>query len=219
MTNIAPMYSQMPAMSAMPYGMPTGAAPMAMAPSYVTPSMGVPGMVPGATMSSPMPAMGMGQPGMAAPQAVLGAVAGNPPSTIGAVIKNALVFGALGAGLGAVVTIPSFIPGGPLIGALVGGLAGAAFGAFRGLKAARRAQEEFRIMSQNMAQPVSTVPTHVANVNKPKKARKARKGGKKKLGKAGKKHAPARAAAEHDAPKAKRSTRTAARRQSEINDI
>jgi hypothetical protein len=178
------------------------------------PGMTVPGMsamvTPSMAMGSPMgiAPMGMNSAVMAgangfygampqsaaASQALLGATVGNPPSTIGSVLKNALVFGALGAGIGAAASF--ILPGGPFIGAIVGGLAGAALGVIRGFRSAKRAQEEFRIMTQNMqAQaPAPEVPVHVANVNKPKKTKKP-----KRTGKVGKK--PADAAHKTDAHK------------------
>lgn len=158
--------------AAQPGMMPAGAMPMQ--PQGVMPTMGMTGPV------LVTPQMAMGQPGMpiqpmhpAGAHAVLGAEGVKPPSTIGSAIKGALVFGTLGAAIGAGATFLPFIPGGPLVGAAVGGVAGALYGAFRGVRSAKRAQEEQMMMGStpNPNALGQQVPVHTANTNAPAKAK------------------------------------------------
>lgn len=132
-------------------------------PVMVTPQMSMSGQQRGTLPMAPS------APGA---QAMLGAEATKPPSPIGAAMKGALVFGGIGAALGAAASI--VLPGGLLVGAALGGVAGALFGAFRGFRNAQRAQEEHQMMMQGApgmpADPNALgpqVPVHVANANGP----------------------------------------------------
>jgi hypothetical protein len=193
MMNIAGPTASLPMAAGTPFAAMPGATMQPGMSAMVTPSMamGAPagysqvGVAPMGAMN-PYGPMGMLPQNAAASQALLGATVGNPPSTIGSILKNALVFGALGAGAGAGIGMIPFLPGGPLTGALVGGVAGALFGAFKGFRSAKRAQEEFRIMTQNMQAQTTApeVPVHVANVGpkKHKKPKRTHKVGKKPKG-------------------------------------
>ena len=102
----------------------------------------------------PVPhASGLHPAGMPAAQAMLGAEAAKPPSTLGTVLKSMLTMGGVGAAVGAGATFLPFIPGGPLMGAAVGAAAGALIGIFSGVRKARRQQDEMRALMMGSLQP------------------------------------------------------------------
>jgi len=154
-----------------PQGMTLGAMnpnAAAMGPVTVMPQAAMPaGMNPGMPLTTP------------AAQGMLGAEATKPPSTIGSMLKSALVFGGLGAAAGAVASWP--LPVGMIPAALIGGAAGALLGAFRGLRAAKRAQEEYKMMMQgspgapgNPGALGPQVPVHVGDTTAPAAPKKKR---------------------------------------------
>lgn len=135
--------------------------------TFVMPNMALPtmpsasrGMLPMAATGPVMvPAIGarpasVGMPMPASSsQAMLGAEAVKPPSTLGTVLKGMLTMGGIGAAIGAGATFLPFIPGAPLVGAAIGAAAGALVGIFSGVRKARRQQDEMRALMMGSLQP------------------------------------------------------------------
>ncbi|MBC7645274.1 MAG: LysM peptidoglycan-binding domain-containing protein [Thermoleophilia bacterium] len=97
--------------------------------------------------------LGLAGASVSSQQAAAGAVAVQPKSSIGTILKSLVLTAGIGAAAGAGATFIPGVPGGPLMGAAIGAAAGALLGLVRGIRKARSEQDEQRALmlgSDNM---------------------------------------------------------------------